>query len=278
MRRFFLLFAFTGCLCCAMSFGQKMRFLTTELGLFSGVSNYMGDLQQVRFDKDELHEAYGVYLRYNFGRYVSLKFHAYKGVISGSDANFEGLLIRQRNLSFRSDLFELGAQWEFSFTYFGESQKRMASPYFFVGASWFFFNPQAFYDGRWVDLQPLGTEGQGVFEDAPEPYSLHQWAIPMGVGFVMSLGRHLNFGFELGFRKTFTDYLDDVSGQYPDLDILREHNPLSAALSYRTPELGGSGRYENPVHHDRGNNADKDMYFFGGLTFSWTIRHWVKIK
>ena len=261
-----------------MSFGQKMRFFTTELGLFSGVSNYMGDLQQVRFDKDELHEAYGVYLRYNFGRYVSLKFHAYKGVISGSDANFEGLLIRQRNLSFRSDLFELGAQWEFSFTYFGESQKRMASPYFFVGASWFFFNPQAFYDGRWVDLQPLGTEGQGVFEDAPEPYSLHQWAIPMGVGFVMSLGRHLNFGFELGFRKTFTDYLDDVSGQYPDLDILREHNPLSAALSYRTPELGGSGRYENPVHHDRGNNADKDMYFFGGLTFSWTIRHWVKIK
>ncbi len=237
----------------------------------------MGDLQQVRFDKDELHEAYGFFWRYNFGRYVSLKIQAYKGVISGSDANFENLLVSRRNLSFRSDIFELGAQWEFSFTYFGESQRRMAAPYFFVGASWFHFNPKALYEGEWVALQPLGTEGQGVFPGCGEPYALRQWAVPLGVGFVMSLGRHVNLGFELGFRKTFTDYLDDVSGTYPDQFILAEVNPMAAALSYRTPEVEEVFD-PNPVGKLRGNPNDKDMYFFGGFTFSWTVRHHVRVK
>ncbi len=275
MKRFIL--SISGCLFfCLLGLAQK-RFITAELGLFSGVSNYMGDLQQVRFDKDELHEAYGVYWRYNFGKRVSLKLQAYKGVISGSDAHFKNLLTSRRNLSFRSDIFELGAQWEFSLTYFGEESRRMAAPYFFVGAAWFHFNPMARYQGEWVELQPLGTEGQGLFPGAGQPYKLEQWAIPLGVGFVLSLGRHLNLGFELGFRKTFTDYLDDVSGAYPDQLILAEVNPLAAALSYRTPEVT-TDYNPNPAGTLRGNPQNKDLYFFGGLTFSWNVYYDERVK
>ncbi|MFZ2900283.1 MAG: DUF6089 family protein [Saprospiraceae bacterium] len=249
---------------------------TLEAGLFAGISTYFGDLQQVRFEKDEAHPAWGGFLRYRPSPRWAFKGHFYKGQISGSDANYTGLNIRKRNLSFRSPVLEAGLQTELSLARFGERESFKASPYIFSGLSVFYFNPQAPFNGGWVALQPLGTEGQGL-PQYPEPYKLVQVSIPLGVGFQFAVAQAVFFGFELGFRKTFTDYLDDISSTYPDLALLASHNPMAAELSFRSPEFTGQ-ELPLPSGEVRGDPDTLDMYFFGGFTCSVVIQKWFKPK
>ena len=86
----------------------------------------------------------------------------------------------------------------------------------------------------------------------------------------MALGKKLNLGFELGFRQTFTDYLDDVSGNYPDLSKLAEKDPIAAKFSFRTPELFKSS-LEFPSGLKRGDSYKFDMYFFSGITLTFNL-------
>lgn len=247
---------------------------TLEAGVFTGISIYLGDLQQVRFEMDEAHPAYGGFLRYRPSKRYAFKTQFYKGNISGSDSNYSGLEIRKRNLSFRSPIIELGMQMEFSLANFGEKESFRAAPYIFLGGSLFYFNPQTKFNGSWVSLQPLGTEGQGLPEyPEREPYSLLQGSIPMGIGFHLAFGQFGFLGFEVGFRKTFTDYLDDISQTYPDLDLLASHNPMAAVLSFRSPEYTGNG-LPLPSGESRGNPQNMDYYFFGGITLSTVIQKW----
>jgi hypothetical protein len=60
----------------------------------------------------------------------------------------------------------------------------------------------------------LSTEGQGIYPDK-KPYSLWQPTIPFGGGVKFAITENLRIGFEIGLRKLFTDYLDDVSTSYP---------------------------------------------------------------
>lgn len=249
-----------------------------DVGFFFGVSHYMGDLQQADLEILEVHQARGFFLRYNFTNYFSLQTHLYQGTISGSDALYPTLeKAWKRNLSFRSPIYEAGLQGELSIMNFGirkqHKSKRLigyvASAYIFGGVAGFYFNPQAQYQGKWYDLQPLGTEGQGL-EDNPDRYDRLQMAIPMGFGFKIRSTRWSCLGFSVGFRKTFTDYLDDVSGQYPDLKKLEEVNPLAAALSYRSPEVDIDA-VQDPQGTERGNPKGKDMYFFAGVSLAITI-------
>ncbi|MCB9284387.1 MAG: outer membrane beta-barrel protein [Lewinellaceae bacterium] len=257
------------------SFAQPQ---TLEAGVFGGMSLYLGDLQQVRFDVDEAHPAYGGFLKYRPSRRFALKGQYYQGHISGSDANYTGLEIRKRNLSFRSSLLELGLQMEFSLAHFGEFDSFKAAPYFFAGLALFYFNPQTKWDGHWVSLQPLGTEGQGLPEYPDrKPYSLIQTSIPLGVGFQLAIAQFTYIGFEAGFRLTFTDYLDDISQTYPDLDLLASHNPMAAILSFRSPEYTGN-QLPPPVGESRGNPNNNDYYFFGGMTLSTVIQKWYTVK
>ncbi|MCB0705620.1 MAG: hypothetical protein KDC34_09940 [Saprospiraceae bacterium] len=267
------LFISTVLLLCCLGTRLHAQYNTTELGMFYGFSTYLGDLQQERFEVAECHAAYGAFLRYNLNRAISWKWHLYKGTISGSDENYDGLLVRERNLHFRSDLYEVGTQFEITFLHFGEKDRRVAAPYVFVGVSAFYFNPEARWEGKWVALQPLGTEGQWL--DAypeKEPYDLVQWSIPMGIGFNINIGKRINLGFEIGFRQTFTDYLDDVSGTYPDQQLLVLRDPMAATLSFRTPEYLQQ-ELPNPVGKIRGNPENNDLYVFGGFTLSTVVGH-----
>ena len=118
------------------------------------------------------------------------------------------------------------------------------NPYIFLGVAAFHHNPQAKapeFDlsctplpeaGKWVNLQPLGTEGQYVA--GGNPYSLIQLAIPLGLGVKVRLPDNLDFNFEIGFRQLFTDYIDDVGGPYPNLAEL--DSELSRALSEKSGE------------------------------------------
>lgn len=254
-------------------FAQK----SYEAGLMFGGSSYQGDLspRAVELSTSGIHPSLGVFFRYNINRYLSAKANFSYGKISGddADANEEGR--RQRNLSFQSNLIEFGITGELNiFGFQSEGLRRRYSPYLFGGIAVFRFNPEANYNGELVELQPLGTEGQGM-EGFAEPYKLTQVAIPMGVGMKFAINERLNIGAEIGFRKTFTDYLDDVSGTYVSASELAAGNgTLAAALGNRTGELEGRP-IDDPLIVEtgtkRGNPGEDDWYTMAGLTVSYTF-------
>ncbi|MCF8279467.1 MAG: DUF6089 family protein [Bacteroidales bacterium] len=236
-----------------------------EIGTIFGCSNYSGDLTERDFEPLESNFAYGFFVRRNLSRQFSLKLQFSKLVLSGKDGNntAEGGLWK-RNLNFRSDLFEFGAQaeWVPISLKSGENQ---FMPYLFTGLAAFYFNPQTEMNGNIYNLQHYQTEGVD--------YNQFQIAIPFGAGLRFNIRNRGNLGFEFGLRKTFTDYLDDVSNSYrSDLRELGELNAIAARLSYRGIESHASDtpRYPKPGTQ-RGNPDKKDWYALFGMTLGINI-------
>ena len=240
-----------------------------EVGLFGGGSNYIGDVSD-GLETGDTYPAVGGLLRYYVTPYFNMRFGITYGVIGGHDGNSYNPDKFERNLSFKSNIYEIALIPEFNVLGFRDGTGNF-SPYLFAGVAAFNHNPQALYQGEWIDLQPLGTEGQGTtaFPDR-EPYSLWGVAIPFGMGFKIGFGDGLNAGIEFGARKTFTDYLDDVSTTYVDRDILLiENGQLAADLSNRSGELGTYIDFDS--RDPRGNPTNQDWYMFGGITITYTL-------
>lgn len=145
------------------------------------------------------------------------------------------------------------------------------TPYVFGGIAVFSFSPQALLNDRWEDLQPLGTEGQLLPDresrNYPEAYGLTQYAIPMGAGLKFAISRRLDLELETGVRKTFTDYIDDVSGFYPDQNALRDHNPKAFILSDRIDrDLYPDGA--EAINGIRGDNTQDDWYIYTNISLN----------
>jgi len=152
----------------------------------------------------------------------------------------------------------LGAGVEFNYFPFQLGHDRYkGTAYILAEIAVFQMNPKSRYEGGEVELQPLGTEGQGTSLNSKKHYGLTQLSIPIGVGAKLSLGKRVGVNFEIGIRKTFTDYMDDVgSNEYVDPVVLAQENgPLSAALSNRSGSMYGN----------RGNSSTKDWYVFSGM-------------
>jgi len=169
-----------------------------------------------------------------------------------------------RNLSFISAIQEVSGTFEFNFLPFEISNYNYSfTPFMFWGLSVFHFNPKAEYKGEEIELQPLGTEGQET-SDHPEriKYSLISAAMPFGGGFKFN-GDNLGFTIEMGVRRAYTDYLDDVSTTYPNqIILLAENGSLAAELSDRS--LG-----EAPLiapDKMRGDPNHPDWYMFVGVS------------
>ncbi len=245
-----------------------------EVGATVGASNYMGDLAPSGLwtSLGQMHFSAGVFARYNIGKWVSAKGYFNYGKVSADDTTGNASNSREeRNLSFRSNIFEFGLNAEFNILgYQPYNLERTFSPYVFLGVAGFKFNPQADYDGGWVNLQPLGTEGQGMAGN-PAKYKTFQLSIPIGLGLKYAINDKWNLGLEIGFRKTFTDYLDDVSGNYPDLAALASANgELAAELSWRGDEV--SDEITAPIAGDkRGNSSDLDWYIMSGIFISYNF-------
>ncbi|MFT5765866.1 MAG: hypothetical protein ACI8X3_003304 [Saprospiraceae bacterium] len=249
-----------------------------EAGLMFGASAYQGDIspETVNLSTGKAHPSLGLFFRYNVNKYLTAKANFSYGRVSGNDAAAGDEGRKARNLSFQTNIYEFGITGELNLFGFepGGLQNRY-SPYLFGGIAVFHFNPETNYDGELVELQPLGTEGQGM-EGFDQPYKLTQIAIPMGVGMKFAVSERLNIGAEIGFRKTFTDYLDDVSGTYVAYsELLRENGELAAALGDRRGELITDGN-DIPVvietgTQTRGNPGEKDWYAMAGLTISYTF-------
>lgn len=245
---------------------------SSEIGIFLGGSYYTGDLNPSGHFNRFTRPAIGGLYRINFNQRLSAKAIASYGKIEGDDAYSKSESHRNRNLSFRSELMEFAVEGEFNFLPYTTGNKRLstATPYVFAGIAVYRFNPQGYYKGLWYSLQPLGTEGQGsVFTDK-KTYSLTQFSLPFGVGVKFNTAKRIGINLEWGLRKTYTDYLDDVSGKYIDPSlILSEKGYVAAQLSDKSITQEGG----NNAGRQRGNSFTKDWYSFAGIFITYRLNN-----
>lgn len=186
------------------------------------------------------------------------------GVLEAWDKDSDDPWIRNRNLSFRNQILEGSMQFELNFFPYQLGNKQFPmSPYLFGGIAYFNMKPMGQYKGTWYELQPLGTEGQGT-EYGGDKYKTSLLSVPFGVGFKSNLFAIFGFSLEWGVRKTFTDYIDDISGKYVDPGVLEDlSGQLAATMSDRSlqKELQ-DGNSRNNSGLQRGDPGRKDYYFF----------------
>ena len=236
-----------------------------EFGILGGTGYYVGDLSNTHFNN--LRVAGGITFRKNFDRRFSFKSSALYTNVYADDVNSSDPLNVNRNLHFKSDIIELSGQVEFNFLPYETGNSLYPfSPFIFTGVSLFNFNPKAeASDGQWYNLQELGTEGQGTtsFQNR-KPYSLTQLSMPFGAGVKIGVSDDFNIIIEYGLRKTFTDYIDDVSTTYAG--IPSEFDNITIELSDRSldgPQQAGIAR---------GDETNKDWYSFAGVTLSFRLK------
>lgn len=234
----------------------------SEIGFYGGGSYYIGDLNPNRHFVNSK-PAFGLIYRYNASKRHSIRATAFYGNVSANDADARSENQINRNLSFKSTVFEIALGYEIDlFKYRINDMKYPITPYFFYQLAYTRINPTTEFNGNDVALQPLGTEGQGTVTNDKNPYSLNQIAVPLGIGLKFNLRKRVAVSMEYGIRKTFTDYLDDVSGNYGDADVLRGANgPLAAELANRS--------INETSALNRGNPGNKDWYVFYGVMLTF---------
>ena len=245
-----------------------------EYGVSLGAGHYFGDLNpNPRFNRPGL--AFGAFFRKQFGNYVALRVGGHYAFVGYSDKyNTSNEFMLRRNLSFNSNIWELAVQGDFNFFKFipGSEYFRF-TPYITFGVGVFNYDPYAYYQGQKVFLRPLGTEGQGsaAYPDR-KTYGSMAVCFPLGVGVKYSLNRQMNLGFEIAYRFTTTDYIDDVSKTYaPDAQpqTLPDGSPtLWYALQDRSTASGTPIGIKN---RQRGYANQKDGYLTAEVTFSFNL-------
>ncbi|RZM24399.1 MAG: hypothetical protein EOO88_22955 [Pedobacter sp.] len=244
---FFLLFA-----CTFISDAQ-----TWEVGIHGGGAGYIGDLNQKNPVKISGMAA-GGFVKRNINPYWAFGLHYTHGIISGDDANSSNEQFRNRNINFRSALDEVLARVDFNFLdYFSGGGTKKFSPYLFSGFGGVIFRPTGKYGGETYKLYQYMTEGQ------PNKYKNYTLTIPYGAGVKYRIKESVSLFAEVGYRTTQTDYLDDVSGKYPDPVVyaFRTGQPLSDPSLNR---IGIPGT-------QRGDYRKRDTYMFMtvGLSFAF---------
>ncbi len=254
-----------------------------DYGFSVGASNYLGEIG----GGDEARRGGFVDMKLNASRWTAGGFFRYRispklGVkaslnyirLTGDDANTTNPARRGRNLNFKNDMFEFlvnGELYIYKVNDVGGTGRYSTdfNLYFFGGAGLFYSNPKGqTASGSWESLRSLQTEGIA--------YSSFNFAIPLGIGFYYTIDRKYRLGMEVGWRTTFTDYIDDISSDYivhsseladkssPALSAqIRAENPDTEQLPY--PSTYQPGRKRGDPEHD-------DAYATITVNFSWAIR------
>lgn len=262
-----------------------------EIFFSFGATQFLGDLggldrigttkSPVDIDWNMTRGGFGFGYRYRFHPMWAWSTQLYGGMVRGDDANTNEIVRRSRNLSFRSPIVEFSNRIE-AIVYANEKvgarykiqglkgfKSNSEVVYLFTGISGVFFNPQGNIDGSWTNLQPLRTEGQGLPGGADE-YRRVTIAIPIGVGFKMGIGRYWRIGIEVIYNKTFTDYMDDVSTNYYDPNVLATQVSAEAAYASNTAIENHSWFVPG---QQRGNPDDKDAYLLTNFVLTRNITY-----
>jgi hypothetical protein len=285
---------FTIALMALLFAGVSLFAQTREFGVGGGTSNFLGDLGKKEpngkfyfgdIEASLFRPAFGVFYRHGFNKWVSLKVSLSYGKMEGDDryADYkeiydEDWFRNYRNLHFRSHVFEAAVTGEVHLMpYAAGSTKWRIAPYIMGGFGIFNFDPRTEYNGEWVRLRPLGTEGQGM-PGYGNKYSLIQPCFPVGFGLKYNVTREITVTLEFGHRFTLTDYIDDVSTVYPDKnDLIGYYSPERAKMVYelsrRSPENDPENRYGRVTEsgQQRGNPKGKDNYLFSMVSVSYVL-------
>lgn len=240
-----------------------------NLTLFGGFSNYSGDLQEKRFTLDQSHGSFGAGLSYEVAPKILVRGALQYGKISADDKRSNDIMLFERNLNFQSQMFEASLLGDYSL--FDLQGPKKITPYVFAGIALYRFNPYTFdTTGSKVYLKNLGTEGQGLPEYPDrKKYNLIQLSIPFGGGIRFRINDNTYLGYEIGLRKTFTDYMDDVSSTYADqAALLAGNGPRAVEMAFRGDELKNNPLPYPGANTVRGGAKFKDWYYFSGITLS----------
>lgn len=224
----------------------------------------MGDINPVKpYEVSGM--AFGGQVKRNLDGYWALKLNIMHGKIGADDAKASNDFQRQRNINFYTPVTEISFQTEFNFfNYFPGSLPgngtRKATPYLFTGIGGVFFNPKTRYAGDEYILHNHVTEGT----DLSDRYKRYSLSVPYGAGMKYNFSGNWNLIGEVGYRTAFTDYLDDVSGRYPDY-LVSNFNTLDGVLSDPSAsQIGKAGT-------QRGDFRKRDTYMFMGLSLTYTF-------
>jgi hypothetical protein len=262
----------------------------TEIGLNFGPTFFLGDLGGHRgkgttFIKDvnlpltKLMK--GAFISFYPSEWLGFRVAAQYTYVEGKDeiiktTGEDELYRKQRNLNFKSNMFEAYAAIEIYpsmlLNRYNEEYEPKIRPYGFIGVGMFTFNPKGSITDQngkttWYDLHPLHTEGQGFSEyKSRKQYALTQLNIPLGGGIKYIASERVNLAIELLYRKTFTDYIDDLSTDYIDPNLFDKYlTPARAVVAKQifdkafTSYVPGSPRFV--PGYQRGNPVNNDAYF-----------------
>lgn len=245
-----LLFIFFVSLC-SEAWAQRSQ----ELTLSWGATHMMADVgpaginmpQSGSWDLDyriQAHPHYAFHLGYS------------EGSLEANDAQSTWIERQQRNFHVQTPFRSLQARMEVDF--FPQripSFSFQHSPYLFAGMGLMTFEPRGYYQGEWIALQPLGTEGQGTSVNPEARYATRARTLPFGLGWRAQVNAMWVVTMEATWTQTTSDYLDDVHGRYADVSVIQE-NYGDAAAYFADP----SG-LNLPAGMARGDAQTRDAYF-----------------
>ena len=224
-----------------------------EVGGDIGISYYFGDLN-TNYNLSQPGFALSLKARQNFNERLSVTGAFQMGQVKGSDSNSNNFFQRTRNLDFQSNFYDFSGVFEFNFfPYIHGSDDNFYTPYLFAGFSIMKFNPTTELDGVKYNLRDFGTEGQFFANE----YYLISGSWVYGFGFKWDINKDWSFNAQIIGRKLFTDYIDDVSGSYPDFPSLENlRGPIAVELSDRS----GMPDFVQPGMQ-RGNGKNNDVVY-----------------
>jgi hypothetical protein len=267
----------------AQRFSKRKQY--NSVGVTLNAMNYFGDIvpnpsiTSLRFAATRPN--LGVTFTRRFAPRISARAALSYGRITGDDAKAadatdpDAKFRFNRNMNFRNDIVELSGVGIFDLIENRNNYLKRPDfvPYVFAGVAVFKHNPKgALPDGRFIALQPLGTEGQRATGDS---YSLWQVSIPFGGGVRYKLNKSFDLGLEIGWRKTFTDYLDDVSGKFaPDAQLITDNAKYFGRGITRSRD-GDFVSFDTPGSM-RGKSNEDDWYIVTGLSLNYILAPRVK--
>ena len=283
---------------------QRFRIEPSErhrLFISIGANNFLGDLGGANyigsgpfsirdFDVQSIKPSFQIGYYYRISQFFASRNAFSYFWLSGNDALTKELYRQNRNLNFRSPVYDLSSAFEFVFEYKRKGHHYYLkgingwknirySSYLYAGVAFSYFRSQGKINGSWYALRPLCTEGEGLVSTRKK-YSPLQFSIPLGVGIKVRLSRTIEVSLEYTTRITFTDYLDDVSTTYFDENALLSHGG-QLAVNLANPALQKDP--SDPLYsstrpgQQRGDLRNKDSYMAVLLTmyYSFEKKHYI---
>ncbi len=231
------------------------------------------------FGRYTIHPALAIRMGLAVGTlYATDEWNYDKAIISTSQGD-DAYQRYARGQKIRSDIFEGTAMLELTpFRMNPERKRAHKKGQLFLGAGlgYFHFTPYNTVGAgtKFREVYDLHIEGDGFGAAYPKAYKLWQLCVPMVIGYKWDIGTHCNIGIDFTYRKTFFDYLDNVSGKYIDPAEYAKHmSAKDAAIAAQVQDKAYLHKLQQPnvAGNIRGNSGNNDGYSSISFTFYYKV-------